>query len=480
MLPYYSEEWHEIFHGLMLSGNGSRGFVPNSTQEPIIEDFIDGVRIILICGGERSGKSMTAAATGGIDIGPRTTLGMKEQQRRYWIIGPDYRQARPEFQYIFDALYAGGLIEDYSMPQAETQPWSLLTKWNTIIETRSSSDVMKIASFTVNGVMIVEAAQQQEEVLRKARGRVAETRGWIILVGTLEESLPWYEDLLRKWAGPNLENARSHSLPMWSNIDIFPGGKADPEIRMLIDALPADYVARRYGAQAVRHHNLVIPEFDYKTHMRDIQYTPNVPVELAIDPGKNAYAVLFCQHLGAYTHVLDSVYTRGEIVQSVIPRVMKNPLWQYINLEPNTSIIDVAGKQEQGNKSQVEIWRETSGLILGSKYWKIRDSIDIVRFRLRTDPILGEPLILFSNKMRTGVASDGTATEVVSEFDLWRWGKNAPNRDEREEPIDNNNHAIKALAYKLLDKYGLDRDMRALKATVVAQKSWIPGMARVT
>lgn len=477
MATRFTDKWRRLYLGAMMSPNGKRGYRPNAVQTPVLDDFEQGARLQLICGGERSGKSMTAAAVGGLDMGPRTDRMKHERRRRYWIIGPDYRQARPEFQYIFDALTSLGLLEDSSMPLGDTQPWSMITKWNTIIETRSSSDVMKLASFTVDGVIIAEAGQQQEEVLRRALGRTSETRGWILLVGTLEDALPWYENLLRQWASDNPEGGKSYSLPMWSNVDIFPLGKQDPEIKRLIDALPADYVARRYGAQAVKHANLVVPEFEFATHVRSLKPEPEIPVELAIDPGKNAYAVLFCQHVGAFTKILDCIYTRGEIAQVVIPRCMEHPLWPLLDLEHGEHVIDVAGTQEAANKSQVTLWREIAGINLRGKYWHERDTINAIRFRLRLDPILAQPLLLFSDRMKTGIAPDGTATEMLSEFDLWRWPKATPTGDERARPIDNNNHALKALGYKLLYRYDIQRDRasRGSKQYGVQQASWMPG-----
>jgi len=58
---------------------GQLGYKPNLAQQPIVE--CDS-RMILICGGERSGKSLTAAA-----------LFLKRcliKDGVFWIIGPDY------------------------------------------------------------------------------------------------------------------------------------------------------------------------------------------------------------------------------------------------------------------------------------------------------------------------------------------------------------------------------------------------------
>jgi hypothetical protein len=464
-----SAVWQKLFWGL-LSPDG-KPFKPNAAQEPIIREFEAGNRLILICGGERSGKSLTASAILGLVMGPELNA---TRRKRYWIIGPDYRQCRPEFLYVYDALERGGLVEKASLPQSETMPWSLETQWGTVLETRSASDVMKLASFTVDGIVIAEAGQQTEETYRKALGRVAETRGFILMVGTLEDGLPWYEEYLRRWATSNPEGGRSFSMPTWSNLDVFPGGRDDPEIQRLIASLPNDYVAHRFAAEPVRRQNLVVPEFDYRTHVRVLSPNPDLPVELAVDPGKNAYAVVFVQHEGAFTYVLDCIYTRGEIAQQVIPRVMAHRLWNQVSREPSAHVMDIAGFAEAGTESQFTIWRDATGLIFTGRYQKEKDTIAVVRSRLMTDPVLGLPLIQFSDRMRTGIAPDGTATEMLSEFDLWRWPKRGFNSSEADKPVDANNHALKALGYKLLIRYGMQRDARKRSTAGVKRESWNP------
>lgn len=467
--------WQKVFWNLLLPDG--KPFQPNATQAPVAEAFLDGSRVILICGGERSGKSLLAAALLGLRIGPNPNhpQGQWPKPKRFWIVGPDYRQCRPEFLYIHDALERGKFVERVTMPQGETQPWSLETKWGTIIETRSAGEVRKLASFTVDGLLLAEAGQQTEESFQKALGRTAETRGFILLVGTLEDGLPWYEDYLRRWQSDNPEGGRSFSIPTWSNLDTFPGGVDDPEIRRLFAALPADYVAHRFGAQPIRRSNLVVPEYEYKSHVRHLEVIPDIPLNLAIDPGKNAYAVLFCQRQGAYTYVHDCIYTRGAIAQQVIPMTMQHPLWPRVDLTtPNTSVIDIAGMAEPGTESQSTLWRDIAGLVLTGKYWKEKDTIAALRYRLAVDPILGLPLVQFSSNLRTGVAPDGTATQMLSEFDLWRWPKRTLQGNEPERPVDANNHALKALGYFLLHHYGNQRLERKKGNYGVKRASWNP------
>src|SRR3990172_9261260 len=98
---------------------GAMGVSPNAAQWPIVDAFRAGVRTLAIGGGERSGKSMIAAACAALDMGPESEDFGVCPPRRYWIVGPDYRQCRAEFLYIHDALKALGALRRVSMPQSE-------------------------------------------------------------------------------------------------------------------------------------------------------------------------------------------------------------------------------------------------------------------------------------------------------------------------------------------------------------------------
>jgi hypothetical protein len=440
-----------------LIGASGKPYKPNPTQQPAVTAFNEGCRFLLIFGGERSGKSQTASAIAIKDMGPRED----KSPRRYWIVGPNYREARPEFEYIYRCLSSLGFIERVSMPQDETSPWSFTTKYGVTVETRTGYDTSMLASFSIHGAIICEAAKQQFDVWTKMRGRVSETRGWVILVGTPEESLPWYNEMYERWRGENADGGQSFSLPTHTNIDVFPGGENDPEILSLRGSfgMTDEKFNERYSGIVTKSNRLVIPEFDWETHVRDLE-VHDAPIELAIDPGKSTYAVAFIQPIGltlAYVH--DCVYMRGNIAQQVIPQVMTHPLWNKINFGAKIQgCIDVAGKHESATESQLALWKELAGIDLEYKYQFVGNTLQAVRYRLQQN------FLLFSSKMKTGSTPDGIAIEAMSEFSLWKWKEQRPDGNERNLPPDVNNHFIKALGYYCLWKYGrLDTDSRRAK-----------------
>lgn len=417
-----------------------------------IEDwfFSSDSRFLQILGGERAGKSRLASKI--------ALICMNLQKRgTYWMVGPDYLQARPEFTYIYEALNNATpcLVESgsVSMPSNIAAPWSFRTLWGATIATKSSADVQKLASFSVDGVIMCEAAQQIHEAYLKLMGRVAETRGFLILTGTLERGLPWYADLYKRWQGANHLEARSFSLPSWSNTEVYPGGFDDPQMVELRGEYPEDLFEERFGAKPKRTTGLVLPEFDMSIHVKHLMVRPELPVEVWIDPGQHCYAVLFVQNDGLVTNVLDRVYERGHIVQEIIPQVMASPLFKYVD-KANAGVIDVAGTQHHANKNQTELWQEIAGCSLRSQYIALEKTINTIRFRLRATNPLHLPLVYFNSHMTNLKTPDGYALDVLAEPELWSWPNRGIMKNLPINPLDKNNDAMKALGYGLVDKYG--------------------------
>lgn len=442
----YSDKWRAICRTMM-------GNTLNPTQAAIADWwFASDSRFCLILGGERAGKSWLAVelAISCIDI---------DKTGEYWIVGPDYQQARQEFIYLYEAFHkgAGGVSfvvpESVSMPVNIASPWSFTTIWGQTFRTRSASDIQKLASFSVSGVIMAEAAQQIYESYLKLMGRVSETGGFLILSGTLERGLPWYADLYKRWQGPNEMNARSFSMPTWSNLDRYPGGEDNPRIKELRSEFPEDLFQERFGAQPARKFGLVLPEFDIKKHVKRLELNERMPVELWMDPGQHCYPVLFVQCQGLITNVLDGVYARNRIVQDIIPEVMANPLFKFVDPR-NGGIIDNAGKQHQANMSQIELWQELAGISLRGNYVRLDDTIQALRFRMRETNPLHTPLLYFNDHFKNTKSPDGLALDVLAEPELWVWPDRGQGRNVPMTPVDRNNDAMKAIGYGLIDHYG--------------------------
>lgn len=450
----FSDKWLVACHA--MSGID---FEKNHAQKEAIDWWLGSdSRFMLLLGGERGGKSLAGAFAGlaCMDVGRKT---------EYWIVGPDYRQARPEFSYLYNWFQDYDLIDgEPSMPAAEAAAWSMTTKFGATIRTRSSADVQKLASFSVDGVIMAEAAQQIYEAYLKLVGRVSETGGFLILSGTLERGLPWYGDLFERWQGENVLGARSFSLPSWENREVYPGGRSDPKILELEAEYPPDLFEERFGAKPRRKMGLVLPEFDMPIHVKHLRHNPlGSPVELAIDPGQHTYAVLFLQYDGLVCNVLDRVYTKGMIAQDVIPMAMGNPLWKFIDLR-EAGTIDNAGKQHHANKSQIELWNEIAGANLQAKYIKLDETISTIRYRLRDSNPLHKPLIYFNDHMTNARGPDGIALDVLAEPLSWRWPERGPNQNVAVRPVDKNNDAMKALGYSLVHRYGSNVERKKFKS----------------
>jgi hypothetical protein len=436
----------EIFREMVWAIDG---YLPTPGQS---EHLADKSRLKLIAGGIRAGKSKSTARD--FDEDEATENGL------IWIVGPDYEQCKPEFKYLSEPLKRLNWIEQISEPERGGRTMTLNNGCK--VQTKSSDDTASLASFAPNAILMVEAGQQSYETYTKCLERALEHNAKVVLSGTFEGALSWYADLFSQWQGPNPEGGRSFSLPSWTNNKIFPGGRTDPKILALEAAMPEDLFMERVGAQPFRPQGLVFKSFTpgkaaadgtmQPWHVKKLDYNPDWPVEIAVDPASHTYAVEAIQWNGPKVHVIDEIYMHDTIAQDVIPIVMEKPWWSAV--KTNAGVIDVAGKQHQGNKSQVEIWREMTGKSLRSKYVFIDEGIAALKLRLQQLDDEGEPLLQFDYRLNGRKGFDGRAKGIVAEMGLFKWREWSEGQNQTNKPLDANNDGCKALWYWLYDQYG--------------------------
>lgn len=393
-------------------------------------------RLKLITGGEGSGKSMVTAMEGILDL-PRSKL--------IWVAGNEYADARKEFEYMLDwAIKQDILAGKPSFPREGECSFKALSGCEVV--TRSVKDPVKIGAESPDLILVCEAARIDYLAYLRLRGRIARNRGRMVLSGTLEDSLSWYPEFALRWSAPNPEDAESFSIPTWSNYYKYPGGRQDPEILKLEAETPHDIFLERYAGQVCKPSNLVIPEFTNSIHVKeDVVFHPELNVEIAVDPGYGgAYAVLAVQKVEDRIHVIDEVYLQGYVTEEIIDICKDKPWWKKVT----GGVIDIAGRQHQAMRAPVEVWQEKGKVYLRSKKVSEEQGIDLLRTKLKVNPIKGHATIYFNPRCAGFISECGAGKSPVPEGGAWLRDKNLG------RPIDKHNHACKALIYYLVDIYG--------------------------
>lgn len=372
-----------------------------------------------------------------------------------WIVGPDYQQARPEFEYMMqDALKLGAVTDkDISFPKEGA--CRMVTSTGCIVETKTAADIMKLAGKAPGLVLMVEAAQASFEAFLKLRGRVAEKRGLLMLGGTLEESSQWYVDLYNLLQGENVYGGRSYSVPSWANLGVYPGGMVDQEILLLKRTLPESLFMERHAAKPRKSSLLVHPEFDFTVHVDSrYEYDPNLPVVLTIDPGyAGAYAIVATHIVGNTLWAFDEVYVQRPETGTLkmVDDCRARSWWR--NVED--IVIDVAAHSANlsDGKSVAAHWLEQTkrdklnngrGILPRGRRVGIQDGID--RYRI----FLGNAK--FPESVRCHYHP--RCSQTINEHQLYRYPKVSRFGGDRSKPIDKNNHGLKAMVYLIVDKFG--------------------------
>jgi hypothetical protein len=445
---------------------------------------VQGARIKVAAGGWRSGKSRWMGREVSYTLASRPNAGV-------WIIGADYELAQPEFDYARDDLRAlrYPAIVDLSQPQQGR--WKLTLANGSWLETQTAEDLKKIEAKALDKVALAEAGSLTEALLTLAEGRVLEKRGEVVMSGRFHGSHSWYTELWRQGqVKDNQRRVASASLRTWDNRFFFPpcdpatctitegwprrnprethGGFHNPDILYHLWNKTEDEFGEMFAAEPRPDRSLVYADFwDRKVHMIEMSFEDSLqgplevvdagrkvigvrlpraaPKEIWVDPGyAGAYAVLAVQMHGPIVYVIDELYLRGVVGPQVAELAARQWWFPYVK----SGVIDVAALQHHAMDNQVEVWlKDPTNLYLRSKAVLVKDGIERVRTFLR-DPKTRRPRLYFSPNCVM------TATEMESGYRYARIRHDEDTRQDKEEPVQLNNHACSALAYGLCMNYG--------------------------
>jgi len=415
----------------------------NPTEEQLYI-HLSPARKRLVAGGERSGKSYSSA----MDAYARSFTA-----KLLWLVAADYERTKAEFTYLCESFDKAKIA--YTATKS-VDPGEIIIETGLRIATKSAKDPRKLAMEAPDGIVVCEASQIDYETYLRLDGRLAETRGWMLLSGTFESSLGWYVELYQRGLGANVEDLASFSLPTWSNLKIFPGGRDDPEIKRLEATFPTEWFMERFAGIPTPPKGLVMSEFSNVIHVGvggDYELDPAGLVYLFVDPGfADAYAVLAVQRRGDHLFVIDEVYERGLITSDIIKVAKQRPWWNRVI----GGTIDIAGYQHQAMAAPAEIWIAEGGVSLHAKKLRIQDGIEATKRLLVVNPLTGSPLLHINARCR-GLISEwgGCPNPITGQTSVYQWRTGSDGNVIGDVPEDKHNHASKALAYGIADFYGV-------------------------
>ncbi len=416
------------------------GFTPTDEQVAILES---PYRFNLVAGGEQAGKSMVAS---------KYLLGRfmeTEEPGLYWLVAADYERTRAEFEYLVQDFATLGILKQASK---RVDPGYIVLADGTRIETKSAKDPRTLAMRAPNGILGCEASQLDMETFFRLRGRCAPKRGWMFLAGTFEGSLGWYPQMYTAWAAGADPEAKAYSLPSWTNKYLYPGGREDPEIQRLKEVASDDFYMERIEGKPSPPKGLVFTEFRPDAHVVDVEYVPDVPVHLWMDPGyAGGYAVEVIQVQGEQIQVIDEIYEVGLVTDEIIDIAKSRPWWPDVKF----GVIDIAGNQHQAMAAPAEVWLEQAGLYLSSQKVKINEGTERLKGWLKIDPRTHAPRIVFSPKCIGIMSEFGMAPNPFDgQTRAYRWKTDREGNIVGDTPEDKYNHGVKAIIYGLIDRFG--------------------------
>lgn len=400
------------------------------------------MRVVQVVGGERAGKSRWTA--------------MEAFSRMPWatrmaVVARKYEETRKETTYLIDALNQVGALAYASQPRHGA--WLVRSK--TGCEIINVSLDRGVNALTGTGepfdvVMLVEAGLIPYDAFLAARGRTSETRGVVLMSGTLWDNWGWYADLYEAFNGPNAFDGQRFSFPSWSNAALFPQGKDDPEIAAWRDTLPADEAARRIDAKLVPSPARIYPEFNTIHHVSDdAAFDPDGDVLLFVDSGyyPSRYAVLAIQlRKDSYGReivcVVDEIWEHNKVHEEIIEMCQDRP-WA-------TNVIQAIGghetKQHNATESTAEVWMANwAGLYFETfDAGLILEGARVVKMLLKPPDGRG-PRLYLSPK----------CTGTAKEFHAYKRKCDRAGNVVSQQPEDRNNDAMDALRDGVVWRYGL-------------------------
>jgi hypothetical protein len=255
------------------------GYVPHGPEQWSYHNSQSRFKVP-VCG-RRFGKSTMA----GRDLEPELFL----PDRRYWIVGPNYDLGEKEFRVIWNDLIIGqGLGKDKRVKKAYNKKQGdmyIEFPWQTRLEVRSAQHPETLVGDALHGVIMSEAAKHRTDTWeRYVRAALGDYKGWASFP-TTPEGQNWLYALWQLGRNPDFPDYASWRFPSWTNRVLYPGGRDDPEIKLIEATTSKEWFEQEIGADFTAFVGKIYAEFQEDLHVEKVEYNPAWPNYIGFDWG---------------------------------------------------------------------------------------------------------------------------------------------------------------------------------------------------
>jgi len=395
--------------------------------------------------GRRYGKSQV----GGNELTPealathaiQNNLIQDRKRREFWIVGPEYSDAEKEFRVFYDACVSMKIPFDkpgtYYDPRGGDMVVSL---WNGrfLAIAKSARKMEQLVGEGLSGSLLVEAAKMKPIVWHKfIRPALADFRGWSLHTST-PEGRNWFYEVWKRGQDPNDPEWDSWRRPSWLNPYVFPEGRNDPEILDMAADMSEERFNQEVKAEFTDFVGRVFKSFDEEDHVFDIEYDRTRPLYVATDYGfTNPFVVLFIQvDTWGNVYIIDEYYRTNRDTSEVIRDIEGDPALRELAKKATAIYPEPAqpgDTQQLANSFKWRIMRNTGG--------EQKDRIEMIRKSLR---MLPEHVPY--EKRKPALRVSRRCEELIREMQDYRYPENKSEmRNDREKPLDKDDHAPEAL-----------------------------------
>lgn len=396
------------------------GFEPHPAQAEIA-DAAAKYRYIVVRSGRRFGKSALA-----LNIVLREAL---TNPGRYWIIAPEYTQAK--------SIYWRDLVDEYIPPEIIIKKndnelileiMSAVPGKKSVIEFKGSDREDKLRGAGLKGVVLDEYAFQKEYVWDKVVGpMLVQTNGWAIFIttpnGVANHFKKFWDDAVAMEAeGSDLW--KTFHFTSYDNPHI-PRDNLDAERARLTE----EFFTQEYLAEFAKFTGLIFTGFDDKKHVKEFEVDENWTFYRALDFGAvdpDAMPFIGVDKDGVI-HIFDEIYISALYTSELAELIKQKSAHRYFV----ATYADSAGKQQIMDLSTYGIYcvpvKKNTGE--GNQNWIVA-GINRVHQLIKEDKIIVHP----------------RCKGMIKEFMSYSWRKDRLGAAVNL-PEDKNNHLIDALRY---------------------------------